>query len=104
MKYGLFGKFVAHDGKQGELAAILIKAAKLLETTNEDCLQYTVGISEDSNDVWVSEVWTDKKAHDASLEPDNVRNLIMKAAPLIKDMPSGTEYGVLGGKGFSTTE
>lgn len=104
MKYGLFGKFIAHDGKRDELAVILIEAAKLLETTNEDCLQYTVGISQNSNDVWVSEVWTNKEAHDTSLEPVNVRNLIMKAAPLIKAMPSGTEYDVLGGKGMPVTE
>jgi len=97
--YGLFGKFVAVEGERDNLANILLKASKLLEA-NTDCIHYVVGKSEDENDVWVSEIWTSKEAHDNSLSPENIRNLIMTARPLIKEMPEGTEYGVLGGKGL----
>lgn len=99
MKYGLFGKFVAVNGKSKELADILIQASELLKE-NEDCLHYVVGLTTDTDDVWVSEVWNSKEAHDSSLEPENIRNLIIKARPLIKEMPGGTEYEVLGGKGL----
>ena len=99
MKYGLFGKFVAINGKSNELAEILIQASELLKE-NADCLSYVVGQTPNSNDVWISEVWNSKEAHDNSLNPENIRNLIMTARPMIKDMPDGTEYEVLGGKGL----
>lgn len=99
MKYGLFGKFVAVDGMSSELAGILIQASELLKE-NTDCLSYVVGHTPHSNDVWVSEVWDSKEAHNNSLNPENIRNLIMAARPMIKDMPDGTEYEVLGGKGL----
>ena len=98
MNYGLFGKFTAHAGKQEELAAILVEAAHLLEKTNPDCLQYVVGVTQGADDVWVSEVWTTKEAHDDSLAPEEVRSLIMRARPLIHEIAKGTEYAVVGGK------
>jgi quinol monooxygenase YgiN len=99
MKYGLFGKFIAIEGKRGELADILVNASELLKE-NADCIHYVVGKTADQNDVWVSEVWNSKEAHDSSLEPENIRNLIMTARPLIKGMPEGTELEIIGGKGL----
>ncbi|MBP6880453.1 antibiotic biosynthesis monooxygenase [Candidatus Saccharibacteria bacterium] len=101
--YGLFGKFVAVEGERDNLASILVEASRLLEK-NADCMQYIVGKSEDSSDVWVSEIWRSKEAHDSSLEPESIRNLIMTARPLIADMPEGTEYEVIDGKGLSQTK
>ena len=97
--YGLFGKFIATEGKRDELASILIEASELLKK-NAGCIHYVVGKTEDQNDVWVSEVWTSKDAHDSSLEPDDIRNLITNARPLIKEIPVGTEYEVIGGIGL----
>ena len=99
MKYGLFGKFDAQEDKRDELIKILLKAAELLQR-NDDCIEYIVGKSEKPNEVWVSELWTSKAAHDASLEPEDIRELVMSALPYIAGMPSGTEYYPLGGKGF----
>lgn len=99
MKYGLFGKFVVHEGKRDEMVGILLQAADLLKQ-NVNCISYVVGTSNDPSEIWVSELWTNKEAHDSSLEPENIRSLIMTARPLIKEMPDGTEYVALGGKGF----
>lgn len=99
MKYGLFGKFVVHEGKRDEMVNILLRAAGLL-SQNDSCIFYVVGTSGDPSEVWVSELWTSKEAHDSSLEPEDIRSLVMTARPLIKEMPDGTEYVALGGKGF----
>ncbi len=99
MKYGLFGKFVTQSGKRDDLIEILLQAAQLLQQ-NEKCLSYIVGKSDNPNEVWVSEVWESKEAHDASLEPENIRELIITARPLIAEMPAGTEFQALGGKGL----
>lgn len=67
-------------------------------------MQYIVGKSENSSDVWVSKVWNSKEAYDSSLEPENIRNLIMTTRLLIADMPEGAEYEVIDGKGLSQTK
>ena len=97
--YGLFGKFIVVDGERDKLVNILLEASKLLHD-NADCIHYVVGTSKDTNDVWVSEVWNSKEAHDNSLNPEKIRNLVMTARPLINEMPEGTEYDVFGGKGL----
>ncbi len=99
MKYGLFGSFQAKDGKRDELLEILLKASELLRK-NVDCIHYLLSTSEDLNTIWVYETWTNKEAHDKSLEPEDIRTLIQKAMPLIKSMGNQTELSVSGGKGI----
>jgi quinol monooxygenase YgiN len=99
MTYGLLGKFSAQRGKRDELVEYLLQAAALLER-NPDCMQYVVSTSDEPDAVWVSEVWTDKTAHERSLEPDEIRALIQRARPLIAGMSDRTELHVHGGKGI----
>ncbi|MDD9205031.1 antibiotic biosynthesis monooxygenase, partial [Georgenia sp. 10Sc9-8] len=98
MTYGLFGKLSALPGKRDELVGYLLQAARLLEQ-NSDCVHYIVSTSDEPEAVWVSEVWTDEAAHDASLEPADIRALIQEARPLIAGMSDRTELRVHGGKG-----
>jgi quinol monooxygenase YgiN len=95
--YGYHGRITAQDGKLDELLDILIKASELLKE-NADCFHYVVGVGEE-NDIWVSELWKNKKAHDISLTPENISSLIMTARPFIKDMGDTVETTVYGGKG-----
>jgi len=99
MTYGLFGKFLAQPGTRDELVGHLLQAAHLLER-NDGCLHYVVSTSDEPEAVWVSEVWTDQAAHDASLEPADVRALIQRARPLIAGMSDQTHLTVHGGKGL----
>lgn len=99
MRYGLVGKFTAQPGKRDELASILLRAAELLER-NEDCIHYLVSTTDEANAIWVTETWTNKAAHDASLEPADVRALITQAMPLIASMSDQLELDVIGGKGL----
>lgn len=99
MKYGLFGKFVAQEGKREELISILLEAAELLRN-NKECIHYVVGKTDEPNDIWISELWENKKAHDTSLDPEDVREVIIKAKPLIAEMSFRTEFEAVGGKGF----
>lgn len=99
MTYGLFGKFSAQPGKRDDLVGYLLQAARLLER-NPSCIQYVVSTSDEPEAVWVSEVWTDEAAHDASLEPEDVRALIQEARPLIAGMSEQTRLNVHGGKGL----
>ncbi len=99
MTYGLFGNFTAQPGKRDALVGYLLEAAELLEP-NPGCIQYIVSTSNESDAVYVSEIWTDQIAHDASLEPENIRALIEEARPLIVEMSDQTLLTVHGGKGL----
>ncbi|MER6386624.1 putative quinol monooxygenase [Streptomyces sp. NPDC001250] len=99
MTYGLVTKFLAHPGKRDALADSLLQAAKLLDR-DPGCVHYVVSTSAEPEAVWVSEVWTDQAAHDASLEPEDVRALVLQARPLIAGLSEQTPLTVLGGVGL----
>ncbi|WP_127130313.1 putative quinol monooxygenase [Georgenia sp. SYP-B2076] len=99
MTYGLIGKLTAQAGRREELVDLLLQAAEAL-TRDPGCLHYVVSTSDEPEAVWVWEVWADKAAHDASLEPADVRALIRAARPLIAGMSDQAGLAVLGGKGL----
>lgn len=99
--YLLHGKFTAKTGLADELANILIEASQLVSTA-KGCKLYVV--SRDKNDpnaVYVTEIWDSKDDHDNSLKIEGVRELIMKAMPMIDGQPQkGQELEILGGTGI----
>lgn len=99
MTYGIVGKFSAESGRRDQLLEHLLRAAELLEA-NPDCIHYVVSTAEDPDAVWVSEVWTDRFAHEASLEHKDIRALIERARPLIAGVSDRVELTVCGGKGL----
>ncbi len=100
MAYGLLGKITARPGKGGELVGCLLQAAELLEG-DAGCIHYVVGTTEEPDAVWVVEAWTDKAAHDASLEAENIRKVVEKARPLIASVSDQTQLTIHGGKGVA---
>ena len=97
--FGMHGYFKAQPGKGEELAAILLEAADALRA-NEACLLYVISRGEDEDTIWVSEAWTDREAHDASLDDPAARDQIARARPLIAGMDGRAEFTPLGGKGL----
>src|SRR5579859_1685952 len=99
-KYGLFGELIAQPGQQDALAAVLLDAAEMLRDA-PGCEQYIVSVSaSDPDAVWVSEVWSSREEHAASLVREDVRALIGRGRPLIAGMGERFEITPLGGKGL----
>jgi quinol monooxygenase YgiN len=94
----MHGYFKAQPGQGPALAEILLEAADALRA-NEGCLLYVVSRGEDEDTIWVSEAWTDREAHDASLDNPAARDQIARARPLIAGMDGRAEFTPLGGKG-----
>jgi len=99
--YLLHGKLTAKPAYENELADILITASKLVEKT-KGCKLYAIGKDlNEPNAVYVTEIWDSKEDHDRSLEQEDVRELIMKAMPILDGTPSkGQEIELLGGAGI----
>lgn len=99
--FGLHGRLLAQPGQGDELEAILLEAARALES-DDDCLLYVVSRQPEEPDaVWVTEAWRSRDAHRTSLEDEGVRSLIQRAMPLIAELPERTiELRPVGGKGL----
>ncbi len=99
--YLLYGKLTAKLGHREELADILIQASQLVSTA-KGCKLYVISKDEnDANSVYITEIWDSKEDHDNSLKVEGVRELIMKAIPIIDGQPTkGQELKILGGLGI----
>ena len=78
--YGLIGQMVAVPGKRDELVAILAEGTADMP----GCISYVVALdAKDADAIWITEVWTDKASHAASLALPAVKAAIAKGRPLI---------------------
>ncbi|MFB3087396.1 MAG: putative quinol monooxygenase [Acidiferrobacterales bacterium] len=98
-RFGMHVKMAAHPGKRDELSDIMLKASRLMSEAN-GCELYIVHLSPDQpGTIWITEVWSSKEAHDASLSVPGVQDLILLARPLIAEM-TPTLLQPLGGHGL----
>ena len=99
--YLLHGKLTAKAGQRDELANILLQASKLVAAV-KGCKVYVIAKDENEQDaVYITEIWDSKEDHDNSLKIENVRDLIMKAMPVIEGKPQkGQELEIIGGIGI----
>jgi quinol monooxygenase YgiN len=99
-RFGLFGKISTHPGQRDALVDILLQAAASLRDDHE-CELYIVSTSPTEPDViYVTEAWSSRAAHEASLAKDGVRVLIQRGMPLIAG-GERTELVPVGGKGLA---
>ncbi len=100
-KYALHGKLKTKSGQRDALIQILLDASKSLSGANGCHLYLISKENNDSDSVWVTEVWDSKEDHDNSLKLESVRASISQAMPLIEGQPEkGQELEMVGGKGI----
>jgi quinol monooxygenase YgiN len=98
--FGMHGRIVAEPGQGDQLAEMLLEAAKGLEP-NPDCLLYVVSRAlDDPDSIWVTEAWTDRTAHAASLADPAAKALIERARPIIAEFADRADFRPEGGKGL----
>ena len=95
--YGLIGQMLATPGKRDELLVILREGTAEMP----GCLSYVLATDPANPDaIWITEVWTDKAAHAASLNLPTVQAAIAKARPIIAGFPQRFETSPVGGHGL----
>jgi quinol monooxygenase YgiN len=101
--YGLIGSLKAHPGKGTELVGALLDAARLIEGA-DGLHSWLVHVdATDADRVWITELWRDQDAHDASLERPGVRDHIMKTMGLLVEPPTpGVDLRPQGGIGLES--
>lgn len=100
VKFGMQVVLTSVTGKGSELAKIMLRASQLMKTM-EGCELYLVQQSIlDENQILITELWSDKENHQASLANEEVRKLINQAKPLITEM-DGKPAKLIGGHGIN---
>jgi len=95
--YGLIGQMKAAPGKRDELLAILSESTGAMP----GCLSYIVAKdATDADALWITEVWTDKASHAASLKLPAVQAAIAKARSIIAGFGHRFETVPVGGVGL----
>jgi quinol monooxygenase YgiN len=95
--YGLIGKMKAVAGKRDDLSAILLRGLADMPGN----LSYIVANDPlDEDALWITEVWTDSKAHEASLALPAVQAAIKEGRPLIAGMERIAATIPIGGQGL----
>jgi quinol monooxygenase YgiN len=98
LMYGLIGQMKAAPGQCEALIAILSEGTGAMP----GCLSYI--IAQDATDpdaLWITEVWTDKDHHAASLKLPSVQAAIAKARPIIAGFGHRFETTPVGGVGLA---
>ena len=94
--YGLIGQMIAAPGKRDDLIAILAESTQGMP----GCLSYILAKDAANPDaLWITEVWTDKDSHAASLKLPAVQAAIAKARPIIAGFGQRFETVPVGGVG-----
>jgi quinol monooxygenase YgiN len=98
--YGLIGKMTAIPGRRDELARAMIDGTEPMP----GCLSYVIAHDpEDSDALWITEVWASKELHAASLTLPAVTEAILKGRPLIAGFSNRVETTPIGGYGLTRT-
>jgi quinol monooxygenase YgiN len=98
--YGLIGQMKAAPGQRDALIAILAEGTGAMP----GCLSYIIAQDAGEADaLWITEVWTDKDHHAASLKLPSVQAAIAKARPIIAGFGPRFETTPVGGVGLAKT-
>jgi len=91
--YGLVGQMKAAPGKRAELVGYLLEGTGAMPGN----LAYIVAEDlADPDSIWITEVWSSKAEHEASLSLPAVQQTIAKARPLIAGFGTRAETRPVG--------
>ena len=90
--FSVYGRMTALPGRRDELIALLHEG---LRAGGEDggLLAYSINTApEDPDTMWMTQLWTDKDAHDATTRSEAVAAVTQRLPPLLARQPEGC-YG-----------
>ncbi|HWF68269.1 MAG TPA: antibiotic biosynthesis monooxygenase [Mycobacterium sp.] len=99
--FGVCGKMTAQSGKRDEVVE-LIKESVRVGGDASGLVSYSVIATLDEPDtIWVTELWTDKAAHDTMTRSEPVRAVSQRLVALLVEPPTGSYGHVLHASGMS---
>jgi quinol monooxygenase YgiN len=87
--FSVYGRMTALPGRRDELIALLLDGFR---AGGDDCglLVYSINTAFDDPDtLWLTQLWTDKEAHDATTRSEPVAAVTCQVPPLLAQQPEG---------------
>ncbi|WP_067667763.1 putative quinol monooxygenase [Nocardia miyunensis] len=87
--FSVYGRMTALPGRREEVIA-LIKESARVGGSDSGLLTYSINTALDDPDaIWVTELWTDKEAHDATTRSEPVQVVTQRFVDLLAEPPAG---------------
>jgi len=87
--FSVYGRMTALPGRRDELIAALVDG---LRACGDDSGLLTYSIStalDDQDTIWLTQLWIDKEAHDATTRSEPVAAVTSRVPPLLAEQPEG---------------
>jgi quinol monooxygenase YgiN len=100
--FGVCGRMTAQPGRRDEVVD-LIRQSVCAGGDASGLIAYSViATLEEPDTIWVTELWTDKAAHDTMTHSEPVRTVTQQIVALLTEPPAGSYGHVLHASGHST--
>jgi quinol monooxygenase YgiN len=98
MAFALLNRLVAKSGRRDLVVRDLLESGKLFND-NPACLLYlVVEPVDDSDAIWVVDLWSTEEEHAAALQAPELRRYVSETVPHLEGPPDQIEVRVRGGK------
>ena len=90
--FSVYGRMTALPGRRDELIALLHEGFRA-GGDDGGLLTYSINTApEDPDTIWLTQLWTDREAHDATTRSEAVATVTQRLPPLLAKRPEGS-YG-----------
>ncbi|MBY8854866.1 antibiotic biosynthesis monooxygenase [Nocardia sp. CA2R105] len=102
--FSVCGRMTALPGRREEVIA-LIKESARAGGEDSGLLTYSINTAlDDPDSVWVTELWTDKEAHDTTTRSEPVRMVTERFLELLAEQPAGFYGNAVHVQGLTSDE
>jgi quinol monooxygenase YgiN len=100
--FSVYGRMTAQPGRRDEVVDLIRESVRAGgEATG--LIAYSVNATlEEPDTIWVTELWTDRAAHDSTTHSEPVRTVTQQMLALLTETPAGTYGHVLHAEGHGT--
>jgi len=88
--FSVYGRMTAVPGRRDELVALLQEGA-LAGGDDSGLLTFVINtVPDDPDTIWLTQLWADKEAHDATTRSEAVATVSRRLPPLLAQPPAGS--------------
>jgi quinol monooxygenase YgiN len=100
--FGVCGRMTAQPGRRDEVVDLIRESVRAGGDASGLVAYSVIATLEEPDTIWVTELWTDKTAHDTMTRTEPVRTVTQKIVALLAEPPTGSYGHVLHASGLST--
>lgn len=100
--FAVYGRMTTQPGRRDEVADLIRESARAGGDASGLIAYSVIATLDEPDTIWVTELWTDKAAHDTTTHSEPVRKVTQQLSALLAEPPTGSYGYVLHASGHST--